>query len=146
MEPTHPAYSGGTRPLTRDQEVAAAVRSAETTREELQLKYPEINKAVFSHLGSHDQLAQAFVKAGLIREGDRAQVIAVMRDRLASQIATGQPVRELDNKTVQRTIAKTVNRVAADIGRTPVPITPDRVASQTLTPKTLVREDLQVRA
>ena len=50
--------------LTRQEEVAAAIRSAATTREELQLKYPELNKAIFQELASHDRFADAYVKAG----------------------------------------------------------------------------------
>ena len=132
--------------LTRAQEVAAAVRSATTTREELQRKYPQVHDAVFDHLSSHDQLAQAYVKAGLIRESDREQVIATMRDRLAGQLERGEALKPLDNKTVQRTIANSVRRVAADIGRHPVEINPERAAEQVLTPKSMVREDPQVRA
>ncbi len=79
-----PSQELGSKALTRDEEAAAAIRSAATTREELQLKYPELNHAVFQHLASHDQFAEAYVKSGLIRESDRAQVIAQMRDRLAS--------------------------------------------------------------
>jgi len=60
----------GGRGLTREQEAAAAIRSATITREELQLKYPELNKAVFQHLASHDQFAEAYIKSGLIRESD----------------------------------------------------------------------------
>ena len=132
--------------LTRAQEAAAAVRSATTTREELQRTFPQIHDAVFDHLRSHDQLAQAYVKAGLIRESDREQVIATMRDRLAGQLERGEALKPLDNKTVQRTIAQSVRRVAADIGRHPVEINPERAAEQVLTPKSMVREDPQVRA
>jgi hypothetical protein len=131
--------------MTRQEEVAAAVRSAATTREELQLKYPELNKAVFEHLSAHDQLAAAFVKANLIRESDRAQVIESLRDRLASRLQRGERIKNLDANTVQRDIAKSVNRVAADLGRPPVVIAPERLAEQTLTPKPLVRDDAQIR-
>ena len=132
--------------MTRDQEVAAAIRSATTTREELQLKYPELNKAVFSHLASHDQFARAFVDAGLIRESDRAQVIAQMRERLAGQIERGAPIQEPDNKQIATVIRRSVNRVAADIGRPPVEVVAERSAERVITPKTMVREDPQVRA
>jgi len=132
--------------LTRAQEAAAAVRSATTTREELQRTFPQIHDALFDHLNSHDQLAKAYVKAGLIRESDREQVIATMRDRLAGQLERGETLKPLDNKTVQRTIANSVRRVAADIGRHPVEINPERAAEQVLTPKFMVREDPQVRA
>ena len=132
--------------MTREQEVAAAIRSATTTREELQLKYPELNKAVFSHLASHDQFARAFVDAGLIRESDRAQVIAQMRERLAGQIERGAPIQEPDNKQIATVIRRSVNRVAADIGRPPVEVVAARSAERVITPKTMVREDPQVRA
>ena len=105
------------RTLTPEQEVAAAIRSAATTREELQLKYPEVNQAVFQHLASHDQFAEAYVRSGLIREADRAQVIAQMRERLASKIEQGEKLREPDNNQVSTLIRRSVNRVAADIGR-----------------------------
>jgi hypothetical protein len=131
---------------TRDQEVAAAIRSAATTREELQMKYPEINKAIFSHLASHDQFARAFVEAGLIRESDRAQVIAQMRERLAGQIERGTPIRKPDNRQIATIIRRSVNRVAADIGRAPAETVAERSAERVMTPKTLVREDFQVRA
>jgi putative DNA primase/helicase len=132
--------------MTREQEVAAAIRSAATTREELQLKYPELNKAVFSHLASHDQFARAFVEAGLIRESDRAQVIAQMRERLAGQVEHGAPIQEPDNRQIATLIRRSVNRVAADIGRSPVEALPERSAERVMTPKTPVREDPQVRA
>jgi hypothetical protein len=134
------------RGMTRAQEVVAAVRSAAMTREELQLRYPEISQAVFDHLSSHDQLAQAYVKAGLIRESDREQVIATMRDRLGRQLERGDAIQPLDDKTVRRTIANSIRRVAADIGRAPVEINPGRAAEHVLTPKAIAREDPQVRA
>jgi hypothetical protein len=130
--------------LTREQEAAAAIRSATITREELQLKYPELNKAVFQHLASHDQFAEAYIKSGLIRESDRAQVIAQMRDRLAGKLEQGVLIREPDDKEVNTLIRRSVNRVAADIGRPPVeiqPRTPELPARSADT-----REDVQVRA
>jgi hypothetical protein len=138
-----PQELGGKR-LTRKQEAAAAIRSAAITREELQLKYPELNKAVFQHLASHDQFAEAYIKSGLIRESDRAQVIAQMRDRLAGKLEQGAVIREPDDKEVNTLIRRSVNRVAADIGRPPVEIQPR-------TPELPVRtaaasEDVQVRA
>jgi hypothetical protein len=139
-----PSQELGSKALTRDQEAAAAIRSAATTREELQLKYPELNKAVFQHLASHDQFADAYVKSGLIRESDRAQVIAQMRDRLASKLEQRAVIREPDNKEVNTLIRRSVNRVAADIGRPPIeiqPRTPEPPARTTVT-----REDVQVRA
>jgi hypothetical protein len=134
----------GTQPMTREQEAAAAIRSAATTREELQLKYPELNKAVFQHLASHDQFAEAFVKAGLIRESDRAQVIAQMRDRLATKLEQGGAIKEPNNKEVNTLIRRSVTRVAADIGRQPIeiPRTPEQIPTRT----TVAREDVQVRA
>jgi putative DNA primase/helicase len=135
----------GTQPMTREQEAAAAIRSAATTREELQLKYPELNKAVFQHLASHDQFAEAFVKAGLIRESDRAQVIAQMRDRLATKLEQGGAIKEPNNKEVKALIRRSVNRVAADIGRQPIEIEP-RTPEQMPTRTTVAREDVQVRA
>ncbi len=134
----------GGKGLTREQEAAAAIRSATITREELQLKYPELNKAVFQHLASHDQFAEAYIKSGLIRESDRAQVIAQMRDRLAGKLEQGVLIREPDDKEVNTLIRRSVNRVAADIGRPPVeiqPRTPELPARSTVT-----REDVQVRA
>jgi len=139
-----PAHAFGTQALTRDEEAAAAIRSAATTREELQLKYPELNKAVFQRLASHDQFAQAYVKSGLIRESDRAQVIAQMRERLASQLERGAVIREPDNKEVNTLIRRSVNRVAADIGRPPIEIQP-RTSERAPTPATITREDVQVR-
>ena len=134
----------GGKGLTREQEAAAAIRSATITREELQLKYPELNKAVFQHLASHDQFAEAYIKSGLIRESDRAQVIAQMRDRLAGKLEQGVLIREPDDKEVNTLIRRSVNRVAADIGRPPVeiqPRTPELPARSAVT-----REDVQVRA
>src|SRR5450631_4525329 len=119
-----PSEALGAKTLTRDEEAAAAIRSAATTREELQLKYPELNHAVFQHFASHDQFADAYVKSGLIRESDRAQVIAQMRDRLASKLEQGAVIREPDNKEVNTLIRRSVNRVAADIGRPPIEIQP----------------------
>jgi putative DNA primase/helicase len=135
----------GTQPMTHEQEAAAAIRSAATTREELQLKYPELNKAVFQHLASHDQFAEAFVKAGLIRESDRTQVIAQMRDRLATKLEQGAAIKEPNNKEVNTLIRRSVNRVAADIGRQPIEIEP-RTPEQIPTRTTVAREDVQVRA
>jgi hypothetical protein len=139
-----PPPEPGSKALTRDQEAAAAIRSAATTREELQLKYPEINKAVFQHLASHDQFADAYVKSGLIRESDRAQVIAQMRDRLASKLERDAVIREPDNKEVNTLIRRSVNRVAADIGRPPLEIQPRTAEAPART--TVTREDVQVRA
>jgi Large polyvalent protein-associated domain 7 len=134
----------GGKGLTRAQEAAAAIRSATITREELQLKYPELNKAVFQHLASHDQFADAYIKSGLIRESDRAQVIAQMRDRLAGKLEHGAVIREPDDKEVNTLIRRSVNRVAADIGRPPVEIQP---RTPELSARTAVtREDVQVRA
>ncbi len=140
-----PSQELGSKGLTRDQEAAAAIRSAATTREELQLKYPELNKAVFQHLASHDQFAEAYIKSGLIRESDRAQVIAQMRDRLASKLEQGAVIREPDNKEVNTLIRRSVNRVAADIGRPPIEIEP-RTPEPPLARTTVTREDVQVRA
>jgi hypothetical protein len=134
----------GGKSLTREQEAAAAIRSAAITREELQLKYPELNKAVFQHLASHDQFAEAYIKSGLIRESDRAQVIAQMRDRLAGKLEQGALIREPDDKEVNTLIRRSVNRVAADIGRPPVKIEP---RTPELSARTAgAREDAQVRA
>jgi hypothetical protein len=140
-----PSPEFGSKVLTRDEEAAAAIRSAATTREELQLKYPELNQAVFQHFASHDQFADAYVKSGLIRESDRAQVIAQMRDRLANKLEQGAVIREPDNKEVTTLIRRSVNRVAADIGRPPIeiqPRTPESPPART----TVTREDVQVRA
>lgn len=142
---TEPRSSkSGEKALTREQEVAAAIRSATITREELQLKYPEINKAVFQHLASHDQFAEAYVKSGLIREADREQVIAQMRERLAAKLEQGAVIREPNNKEVNTLIRRSVDRVAADIGRAPVKIEPRTPESATRTAAS--REDAQVRA
>lgn len=135
----------GARILTREQEVAAAIRSAATTREELQLKYPEVNQAVFQHLASHDQFAEAYVRSGLIREADRAQVIAQMRERLASQVERGRSIREPDINQVNALIRRSVNRVAADIGRPPLKIEPRTPAPATAR-ASVVRDDMQVRS
>jgi conjugative element/phage-associated large polyvalent protein len=134
----------GGKSLTPEQEVAAAIRSATITREELQLKYPELNKAVFQHLASHDQFAEAYIKSGLIRESDRAQVIAQMRDRLAGKLEQGALIREPDDKEVNTLIRRSVNRVAADIGRPPVEIQPR--APEAPARSAATREDVQVRA
>src|SRR5271163_3597711 len=142
-EGSSPEFSAKT--LTRDEEAAAAIRSAATTREELQLKYPELNQAVFQHFASHDQFADAYVKNGLIRESDRAQVIAQMRDRLASKLEQGAVIREPDNKEVNTLIRRSVNRVAADIGRPPIEIQP-RTPESSGTRTSVTREDVQVRA
>ena len=139
-----PSPERSPKALTRDEEAAAAIRSAATTREELQLKYPELNKAVFQHLASHDQFAEAYVKYGLIRESDRAQVIAQMRDRLASKLEQGALIRQPDNKEVNTLIRRSVNRVAADIGRPPIEIQP-RTSEPPPARATITREDVQVR-
>jgi hypothetical protein len=139
-----PSEALGAKSLTRDQEAAAAIRSAATTREELQLKYPELNQAVFQHFASHDQFADAYVKSGLIRESDRAQVIAQMRDRLASKLEQGAVIREPDNKEVNTLIRRSVNRVAADIGRPPIEIQARALESPPAR-TTVTREDAQVR-
>lgn len=128
--------------LTRDQEAAAAIRSAATTREELQLKYPELNRAVFQHLASQDQFAEAYVKAGLIRESDRAQVIAQMRERLAGKVESGATLRAPNDKDVNTLIRRSVNRVAADIGRAPVEVQPRAAEPPVRTPG---RDEIQVR-
>jgi len=104
-----------------------------------------MNKAVFQHLASHDQFAEAYVKSGLIRESDRAQVIAQMRERLAGKLERGAIIREPDNKEVNTLIRRSVNRVAADIGRPPIeiqPRSPDSPSGHTA----VTREDVQVRA
>src|SRR5271156_2947872 len=139
-----PSPEFGSKTLTREQEAAAAIRSAATTREELQLKYPELNKAVFQHLASHDQFADAYVKNGLIRESDRAQVIAQMRDRLAAKLEQGTVIREPNDKEVNTLIRRSVNRVAADIGRPPIEIQPRALESPPAR-TTVTREDVQVR-
>ncbi len=133
----------GDRPvLTRAQEVAAAIRSAQITREELQLKYPELNKAVFQHFSAQEQFADAYVKAGLIRESDRQQVIAQMRERLAGKIERGEVLRAPDDARVRTLIRRSVNRVAADIGRPPVEIEPRSLAPGL---DRVAREEAQVR-
>jgi hypothetical protein len=131
---------GAAKPLTPQEEAAAAIRSAATTREELQLKYPQLNEAVFRHLASHDQFADAYVKNGLIRESDRAQVIAQMRERLARNVEQGRVIRDPDNKEVSTLIRRSVNRVAADIGRPPLEI------ESRSAPRAAVRDDAPVRA
>jgi hypothetical protein len=131
---------GRSEGLTPQQEAAAAIRSARTTREELQLKYPDFNQAVFRHLASHDQFADAYVKAGLIRESDRAQVIAQMRERLARGVEGGTNLKEPDDKQVNTLIRRSVGRVAADIGRPAVEVVP-RAASVSAPS----RDDMQVR-
>jgi Large polyvalent protein-associated domain 7 len=140
-----PTTEFGAKALTRDQEAAAAIRSAAITREELQLKYPELNQAVFQHLASHDQFAEAYIRSGLIRESDRAQVIAQMRERLASKLEQGVVIHEPDNKEVNTLIRRSVNRVAADIGRPPVEIQ-SRTSESPPVRTAVGREDVQVRA
>jgi hypothetical protein len=66
-----------------------------------------------------------------------------MRDRLANQLEQGRVIREPDNKEVNTLIRRSVNRVAADIGRPPVEIQP-RTPSPARTG--VAREDVQVRA
>ena len=134
----------GSKALTREQEATAAIQSAATTREQLQLKYPNLNKAIFQHLASHEQFADAYVKYGLIRESDRAQVIAQMHGRLASKLEQGTVLREPDNKEVNILIRRSVNRVAADIGRPPIEIQP-RTPEPQPARATVSREDVQVR-
>jgi hypothetical protein len=99
---------------------------------------------VFQHLASHDQFADAYVKSGLIREADRAQVIAQMRERLASKVERGKAIREPDNNQVNTLIRRSVNRVAADIGRPPIEIEPRTPATTAARPG-VVREKTQVR-
>jgi hypothetical protein len=144
-EPEEADRRGRSKRLTQQEGVVAAVRSAATTREELQLKYPELNKAIFQELASHDRFADAYVKAGLIRESDREQVIAQMRERLAGRIERGVEIREPNDKQVNALINRSVNRVAADIGRAPVEIEP-RTPEPPLGRTTVAREDVQVRA
>ena len=126
--------------LTPRQEAAAAIRSARTTQEELQLKYPDLNRAVFQHLASHDQFAEAYVKAGLIRETDRAQVIAQMRERLARGVERGNELKEPNDKQVNTLIRRSVERVAADIGRPAIDVSPRTTA---INPP--ARDEMQVR-
>jgi hypothetical protein len=136
-----PEIASGTR-LTRDQEAAAAIRSAQITREELQLKYPDINKAVFQHFSAQEQFAAAYVKAGLIRESDRQQVIAQMRERLAGKLERGELLRDPDDSRINTLIRRSINRVAADIGRPTVEVNPRSLDTPVKTP---IREDAQVR-
>ena len=146
-EPAKRADQTSTQPTTtRDRERAAAIRSATMTREELQLQYPDINRAVFAHMDAQEQFADAFVKAGLIRESDRKQVIAQMRERLAGQVESGAPIAEPDNKKVATLISRSVRRVANEIGRTPVEITSPRAAVRTHAPRERGRDDPAVRA
>ena len=139
------ALGPDSKALTREEEVSAAIRSAATTREELQLKYPELNKAVFQELASHDRFADAYVKAGLIRESDREQVIAQMRARLAGRIERGVEIRPPSDQQVDALINRSVNRVAADIGRAPVEVQ-TRTQEPALSRRNMGREDAQVRA
>lgn len=145
--PRVPAPSAPMRahPLTRDQEVAAAIRSARTTREELQLKFPQINKAVFSHMASHDQFARAFVEAGLIRESDRGHVIAQMRERLASHLERGTPIKEPDNNHVASVIRLAVQRAVPTIAHPSREAVAEQSIERVMRPKTMVREEPQVR-
>jgi hypothetical protein len=67
-----------------------------------------------------------------------------MRDRLAGKLEQGAVIREPDDKEVNTLIRRSVNRVAADIGRPPVEIqarTPELPARTAVT-----RVDVQVRA
>ncbi len=143
---TDPEAGSRTPTLTAGQERAAAIRSAMMTRDELQLKYPDINRAVFAHMEAHEQFADAFVKAGLIRESDRTQVIAQMRLRLAGQVERAEPIVEPDNKKIATLISRSVLRVANEIGRTPVEVTPARAAMRSHPPRERARDDPAVRA
>lgn len=130
----------------RDQERVAAVRSAARTWEETQRSYPELGAAVFSQLAAQQQFADEFVKAGLIREEDRQQVIQAMRERLADQLKRRDKIPLAEQKKVMALIRQSVLRAANEVGRTPVAGSPDRVADQVQRPKTLVREDVHARA
>lgn len=143
---TETAGGGAPAPaVDRNKQAADAVRSAQMTREELQRNHPELSAAVFNQMAAHDKFADAFVKAGLVRQEDRAQVIAIMRERLASQVERGEKIPEPDRKKVTTIIEKSVLRAADEVGRKPIHTTPDRVAEAVRTPKPLVREDAQVR-
>jgi hypothetical protein len=128
------------------QEAAAAVRSAQMTREELHRNHPILSAAVFDQMAAHDTFAEAFVKAGLIRQEDRAQVIATMRERLASQVERGEKIAEADRKKITTIIQKSVLRAADEVGRTPIQTNSDRVTEAVRTPKSLVRDDAHARA
>lgn len=147
VQGAQPASAGASAPaVDRNKQTADAVRSAQLTREELQRNHPELSAAVFNQMAAHDKFADAFVKSGLIRQEDRAQVIATMRERLASQLERGEKITEPDRKKITTIIEKSVLRAADEVGRKPIHTTPDRVAEAVRTPKTLVREDAQVRA
>ena len=147
VQGAQPASAGASVPaVDRNKQTADAVRSAQLTREELQRNHPELSAAVFNQMAAHDKFADAFVKAGLVRQEDRAQVIATMRERLASQLERGEKIAEPDRKKITTIIEKSVLRAADEVGRKPIHTTPDRVAEAVRTPKTLVREDAQVRA
>lgn len=130
----------------RKRECAAAVSSAAQTREALQRNYPELGAAVFSQLAAQQQFADEFVKAGLIREEDRQQVIQAMRERLGDQIERGEKIPLAEQKKVMTLIRQSVLRAADEVGRTPMAGASDRVANHVQTPKTLLREDVHVRA
>lgn len=130
----------------RERERAAAVRSAAQTREALQRNYPELGAAVFSQVAAQQRFADEFVKVGLISEEDRQQVILAMRERLADQIERGEKIPLAEQKKVMTLIRQSVLRAADEVGRTPMAGASDRVANHVQTPKTLVREDVHVRA
>jgi hypothetical protein len=130
----------------REQERVAAVRSAARTREELQRNYPELGAAVFSQLAAQQRFADEFVKAGLIREEDRQQVIQAMRERLADQLERGDKIPQAEQKKVMALIHQSVLRAADEVGRTPIAGSSDRIVDQVRTPKAQVREDVHVRA
>lgn len=133
-------------PHDRQRDAAAAIRSAQLTREELQRNYPELSSAVFSQMAAHQSFAEAYVKAGLIRQEDRAEVIAIMRERLAGQIERGEKIPEVDRRTIGRTIERSIQRAVADNRNPQTNAATDRAVDQVMTPKPLVRGDDHVRA
>ena len=63
---------------------------------------------------------------------------------MASKLEQGAVIREPDNKEVNTLIRRSVNRVAADIGRPPIEIQARALESPPAR-TTVTREDVQVR-
>lgn len=128
------------------QERAAAIRAADMTRHELERRYPDLGEAVFKNMDSHQRFADAFVKAGIYRAEDRAQVIAAMNERLAGKVERGEPVELLDDRKASNLIRQSVLRAGADNVRGAETVAKDRVAERVRTPTPIVHDDAHVRA
>jgi hypothetical protein len=135
----------------RRSEHAAAVRNAALTREELQRRYPDISAAVFAQLAAQQKLADAFVRGATklgydMNAGDRNQVIQKLRDRLADKIEHGDTIKDVGVKNVDRAVNRAISQSYDEVGRAPRVAAAERSAAQVRVPKTLLREDVHVRA